>query len=208
MKVFVLQIFQIKSVLFKTPQRLMFNQTEPMTFNLQHHLLTHQRELNKVCFLFIFSMWKKTTNFEAQSQEEIWKRLSLEGKDEKRITNCTFYLSGTKCTDRSHLEQSQERMASRLKAPPPMPRSVPCVPAYEVVRGDTYLKNTKRKKVKQRKRLCEWAKYFYWSKLRFFCVIIWHAHGVAEWLVTRRVDHVPQCLLWVLDAASLRVSVP
>lgn len=32
-------------------------------------------------------------------------------------------------TDRSHLEQSQERMTSRLSAPPPMLRSVRCVPA-------------------------------------------------------------------------------
>lgn len=44
-------------------------------------------------------------------------------------------------TDRNHLEQSQERMVSKLKAPPPMLRSVRCVPAYDVVSGDTYLKN-------------------------------------------------------------------
>ncbi len=34
-------------------------------------------------------------------------------------------------------------MTSRLKAPPPMLRSVRCVPAYDVVSGDTYLKNNK-----------------------------------------------------------------
>lgn len=48
-------------------------------------------------------------------------------------------------SDRNHLEQSQERMASRLKAPPPMLRSVRWVPAYDVVSGDTYLKNNKTK---------------------------------------------------------------
>lgn len=32
-------------------------------------------------------------------------------------------------------------MTSRLKTPPPILRSVRCVPAYDVVRGDTYLKN-------------------------------------------------------------------
>ena len=43
-------------------------------------------------------------------------------------------------TDRSHLEQSQERMASMVRAPPPMVRSVRWVPAYDVVSGDTYLR--------------------------------------------------------------------
>lgn len=42
--------------------------------------------------------------------------------------------------DRNHLVQSQERITSRLRAPPPMLRSVRCVPAYDVVSGDTYLK--------------------------------------------------------------------
>ncbi len=46
-------------------------------------------------------------------------------------------------SDRNHLEQSQERMTSRLKAPPPMLRRVRCVPAYDVVKGDTYLENQK-----------------------------------------------------------------
>lgn len=32
--------------------------------------------------------------------------------------------------------------------------------------------------------------------------------GVTDGLVARRVDHVPQGLLGVLDAASLRVAVP
>lgn len=48
-------------------------------------------------------------------------------------------------TDRNHLEQSQDRMASRLRAPPPMLRSVRCVPAYDVVSGDTYLEDNKMK---------------------------------------------------------------
>lgn len=49
----------------------------------------------------------------------------------------------TQKTDRSHLEQSQERRMSRLKAPPPIPRRVRCVPAYDVVRGDTYLEKNR-----------------------------------------------------------------
>lgn len=48
-------------------------------------------------------------------------------------------------SDRNHLEHSQERMVSRLKAPPPMLRRVRCVPAYDVVRGDTYLKKHQAK---------------------------------------------------------------
>ena len=32
-------------------------------------------------------------------------------------------------------------------------------------------------------------------------------YGVADWLVTARVDQVPQCLLGVLDTSSLRISV-
>lgn len=44
-------------------------------------------------------------------------------------------------TDRNHLEHSQERMTSRLRAPPPMLRRVRCVPAYDVVSGETYLED-------------------------------------------------------------------
>lgn len=44
------------------------------------------------------------------------------------------------------------------------------------------------------------------------CSCVWggegrHEHGVSQWLVAWRVDHVPQCLLWVLDASSLWITV-
>lgn len=35
-----------------------------------------------------------------------------------------------------------------------------------------------------------------------------HVDGIPDGLVTRGVDHVPQSLFGVLDAAALRVSVP
>lgn len=34
-----------------------------------------------------------------------------------------------------------------------------------------------------------------------------HEHGVTQRLVAWWVDHVPQCLLWILDASSLWITV-
>lgn len=66
--------------------------------------------------------------------------MALEGTD-TRLVGGAWASRTDQRTDRSHLEHSQERMTSRLKAPPPILRRVRCVPAYDVVRGDTYLQN-------------------------------------------------------------------
>lgn len=115
-------------------------------------------------------------------------------------------------TDRNHLEHSQERMTSRLNAPPPILRSVRWVPAYDVVRGDTYLKIIKWKSA-IRDECTQTISKSLNNRANFNLTLktLWcdlNIHRVAQWLVAGWVDHVPQCLLWVLNAPTFRVSVP
>lgn len=89
-------------------------------------------------------MHVKTVNWRAQSQGSFWGGWGEE-KNYRLHSWLRWDIKEMYISDRNHLEQSQERMASRLKAPPPMLRSVRWVPAYDVVSGDTYLKNNKTK---------------------------------------------------------------